>query len=86
MLPVSLRHEAAMSWLAGLDPHMLSQSAVVLDASQLSSFDSSALACCLEVHRRVQAAGGKLVLQGMPKPLQRLSQVYGLSELLVQQN
>ena len=86
MLPVSLRHDSATAWLASIDAQKLHQTTVVLDAGQLTSFDSSALACCLEVHRRVQAAGGILKLQGMPQPLQRLSQVYGLSELLVEQN
>ena len=79
-MPVTLRHEQAMAWLDSL---ALSSGVVLqVDASPLQSFDSSALACLIELRRRVQALGGALKVQGMPDPLQRLAQVYGLAELI----
>jgi phospholipid transport system transporter-binding protein len=79
-LPTTLRHEQAMAWLDGLQwprGQMLQ-----IDASPLSSFDSSALACLIELRRRVQAGGGQLQVIGLPERLQRLAQVYGLADLI----
>lgn len=80
-MPAKLRHEQAMGWLQGLSLPARGQTAV-LDASALQSFDSSALACMIELHRRVQAAGVGWRVVGMPDRVQRLAQVYGLAELI----
>lgn len=81
-LPATLRHAQAMAWLAQLRLPAQTSRPLVLDASPLVSFDSSALACLLEVRRRVIAWGGQLQVQGLPDRLQRLAQVYGLADLL----
>jgi phospholipid transport system transporter-binding protein len=71
-----------MAWLAGLRLSDVAGQQWVLDASPLISFDSSALACLIEVRRRVQAQGGQLTIRGLSESLQRLAQVYGLTDLL----
>jgi phospholipid transport system transporter-binding protein len=81
-LPANLRHEQVMPWLAQLRLPAAAGHPLVLDASPLQSFDSSALACLIEVRRRVLAWGGSLKVTGLPDRLQRLAQVYGLSDLL----
>lgn len=81
-LPATLRHAQAMSWLAQLRLPAQTARPLVLDASPLVAFDSSALACLIEVRRRVIAWGGQLQVIGLPDRLQRLAQVYGLADLL----
>jgi phospholipid transport system transporter-binding protein len=81
-LPATLRHANAMAWLAQLRAPAQAGQTWVLDASALTSFDSSALACLIETHRRVLAGGGQLKVIGLPDRLQRLAQVYGLADLL----
>ena len=57
--------------------------AVVVDASNLQRFDSSALAVLLEC-RRAALAGGKLFeLRGAPAKLAALARLYGVDALLM---
>ena len=79
-MPDTLRHAQAMDWLGGI--HITPGQTIVLDASALRSFDSSALACLIEVRRRVEALGGRMEIRGLSDRLQRLAQVYGLADLL----
>ena len=60
-----------------------SQARVVLDVSALAEFDSAALAVILACRRAVMAAGGQLLLQGVPSRVQTLAQAYGVAELLI---
>ena len=81
-LPSTLRHAQVMGWLDSLRLPAQSGQTVVLDASALTSFDSSALACLIEVRRRLLALGASLQVTGLSERLQRLAQVYGLADLL----
>jgi phospholipid transport system transporter-binding protein len=81
-LPATLRHPQTMAWLAQWRSPPRTGRPLVLDASPLQSFDSSVLACLIEVRRRVNASGGELKVTGLPDRLQRLAQVYGLADLL----
>ncbi len=81
-LPATLRHPQVMAWLSQCHWPDHPGRALVLDASPLQSFDSSALACLIETRRRVIARGGELKITGLPDRLQRLAQVYGLADLL----
>ena len=56
--------------------------ALVIDASALRSFDTSAIAVLLEARRLAQAAGRALNVQGAPAPLVELSGLYGVDGLL----
>lgn len=55
---------------------------VVVDASALRQFDSSALAVLLDCRRFVVAMGWALVVQGMPPRLRQLAALYGVADLL----
>ncbi len=55
---------------------------VVVDASALSRFDSSALAVLLEFRRETLAAGKRFLVRGLPTRLGDLAALYGVVELL----
>jgi phospholipid transport system transporter-binding protein len=83
VLPAELRHAQAMTWLNTLRwPNEAADRACVVDAQALRSFDSSALACLLELRRRQAQRGGALRIVGLNERLQRLALVYGLADLL----
>jgi phospholipid transport system transporter-binding protein len=68
--------------------HMLVQSlreasdVVLADATDLQSFDSSALAVLLECRRAAQIQGKSFSVRGLPKRLRALAALYGVAELL----
>ena len=55
---------------------------VMVDASALSQFDSSALAILLECRRQAMAAGKNFSVQGVPGQLLQLANVYGVAALI----
>jgi phospholipid transport system transporter-binding protein len=57
--------------------------AVVVDASNLQQFDSSALAVLLECRRAAEAAGQLLSLRKPPPKLAALAELYGVESLLM---
>ena len=83
-LPATLLHDQAdvclAKWVAQLPSDL--PSAVVLDASGLSEFDSSALAVLLGLRRVVSAQKGSLQVTGMPARLRQLASLYGVLELI----
>ena len=56
---------------------------VVIDASNLSQFDSSALAVLLECQRAAQAWGKAFALRNSPPKLTALAKLYGVDVLLL---
>jgi phospholipid transport system transporter-binding protein len=60
----------------------LDESADVIDASALTSFDTSAVALLLEAARRAQARGARLVVRNAPPKLPQLAKLYGVDGLL----
>lgn len=56
-------------------------SLAVIDASDLSHFDSSALAVLLTCQRVSASVGGTLLIKGLPERAKNLAKVYGVSEL-----
>jgi len=83
-LPASLTHSQASACLRELRQALLVEpAAAVLDASALTTFDSSALAVLLELQRIGARAGKEVVLQGLPKRLLALATLYGVEPLLV---
>ena len=58
-------------------------SLAVIDASDLSHFDSSALAVLLTCQRVSASVGGTLLISGLPQRAKNLAKVYGVSELFV---
>ena len=57
--------------------------AVVVDASNLTHFDSSALAVLLECHRAADAWGKPFELRHAPPKLAALVHLYGVDALLL---
>lgn len=58
------------------------ESGVVIDASNLKQFDSSALAVLLECHRLARGWGKGFALRQAPPKLAALAKLYGVEELL----
>lgn len=81
-LPAVVEHDQALAVANGLNAQVSSQpSSVVLDASALMQFDSSALAVMLACRRESLAAGKAFSVQGLPAKLSQLAGLYGVAEL-----
>lgn len=84
VLPSELMHAQANACLQMLVQGLPSQpgTAVLVDASGLQRFDSSALAVLLEFRRDCLAVGKSLSISAMPIRLRDLASLYGIGELL----
>jgi len=83
-LPAILMHAEASACRAQLAQAMAATQdrVVLLDASGLQQFDSSALAVLLACRREAQTLGRSLQLQGLSDRLRELATLYGVLALL----
>ena len=86
-LPPKLDHALAASFVAALPAAMAATAGntampLVVDASALHTFDSSALAVLLECRRAALAAGRHFVVAGAPARLTQLATLYGVQALI----
>ena len=83
-LPDELTHRQAKACLAQLIAGLEAEAAspVVVNATALGRFDSSALAVLLELRRACLRAGKVLAVQGLPQHLSDLAALYGIEGLL----
>ena len=82
-LPASLTHAQAAELAPRLKEVVKAEaSALVVDASALQVFDSSALAVLLASRREALAEGKGFSVQGLPARLRQLATLYGVSELI----
>ena len=82
-LPAVVTHAQALDTARGLRAQVVSEAtAVVLDATALTQFDSSALAVMLACRREAMAAGKTFSVQGLPARLNQLAGLYGVAELV----
>jgi len=82
-LPAVVTHAQALEATLGLKTQVAAQAAdVVLDASALTQFDSSALAVVLACRREALGAGKTFAVQGLPTRLAQLAGLYGVAELV----
>lgn len=83
-LPRVLMHDQAEACRQQLKQAMAASQdrVLLLDASDLVQFDSSALALLLACRREAQALGRSLQLQGLPDKLCQLAALYGVLALL----
>lgn len=82
-LPATLTHAQASACLRDLGRALAAEpGAAVLDATALTSFDSSALAVLLELQRIGARSGKALAVQGLPARLLALATLYGVESLL----
>ena len=84
VLPFELTHDQATPSLRMLLQGLRSQpeANVVVDASALAKFDSSALAVLLECRRESMAMGRSFAVRNLPARLNALAGLYGVSALL----
>lgn len=84
VLPADLTRNQASACLQMLVQGLkaLPGEAVVVDATSLARFDSSALAVLLELRRESLANGKNLRIRALPGRLRDLATVYGIAELL----
>jgi phospholipid transport system transporter-binding protein len=84
VLPADLTRNQASACLQMLVQGLraIADAVVVVDASALQRFDSSALAVLLELRRESQAQGKSLRIRSLPQRLRDLGNVYGIEELL----
>ena len=83
ILPAVVTLAQALGAARGLSMQVASQAeGVVLDASALKQFDSSALAVMLACRREALAAGKTFSVHGLPATLGQLAGLYGVSELI----
>jgi phospholipid transport system transporter-binding protein len=75
-------HAAACSRMLAQALRSEPQRQVVVDASPLQVFDSSALAVLLECRREALVMGKTFAVANLPARLRDLAGVYGVSELL----
>lgn len=82
--PALLTHDqaSACAHSLGLDIRAEQGDKVVINASALEKFDSSALAVLLQCRRDSAAAGKRFEVNGLPHQLRQLANLYGISELL----
>jgi phospholipid transport system transporter-binding protein len=82
VLPVELTHAQATAALRTLLQGLRAQpGGVVVDATALARFDSSALAVLLECRRASVALGRTFAVHGLPQRLAALAGLYGVAEL-----
>lgn len=82
-LPSVLTHAVVPDFVRTLGPAMQSLRAeLVVDASALQQFDSSALALLLECRRQALAAGQGFSVRNAPALLRQLAGLYGVAELI----
>lgn len=82
-LPATLTHAEAAALAPRLKQLVQAEaSALVVDASALQVFDSSALALLLASRREALAAGKAFSVQNLPARLHQLAALYGVSELI----
>ena len=83
ILPAVVTHAQALETTLGLQAQVASQAAdVVLDATALMQFDSSALAVMLACRRAALAAGKTFAVHGLPARLGQLAGLYGVADLI----
>lgn len=84
VLPSELTHRQATACLRMLLQGLKAQRepSVVVDATGLAVFDSSALAVLLECRREALACGKSFSVQGLPAPLRSLAGLYGVGILI----
>ena len=82
-LPATLTYRQALVARQALHAQINAHSAVVMDASALTQFDSSTLAVLLACRRQASAAGKTFAVHGLPEKLIQLAGLYGVTELLV---
>jgi phospholipid transport system transporter-binding protein len=82
-LPATATLEQASALVLDIEAALAASSGpLTIDASALSSFDTSAVALLLHARRLAEAAGRGFSVTGAPDQLAQLARLYGVEELL----
>jgi len=85
-LPAALTHNQASAVARHLKAALRAAAAdkapVIADASEMTQFDSSALAVLLDCRREALALGRTFCVQGLPPRLRQLAGLYGIAALI----
>ncbi|MEN9888770.1 MAG: hypothetical protein RL559_807 [Pseudomonadota bacterium] len=84
-LPTTLMHPQAQACRRELVQAIAASQdrVLLLDASPLAQFDSSALAVLLACRREASQQGRSLQVQGLPQRLRELARLYGVHDWLM---
>ena len=83
LLPTEITHRSARSCVHMLVQALRAEDTVALvDAGNLTKFDSSALAVLLECRREAQVLGKTFSVRSLPARLRALAVMYAVAELL----
>ena len=87
-LPATVDLDHAQAMLAELETQLAAagDGELHLDASAMSTFDTSLIALMLEARRRMHAGGGRVRISGAPAKLAELARLYGVEELVLGQD
>jgi phospholipid transport system transporter-binding protein len=86
-LPAQATLEQAAALAATLPAAVAEATGVLrIDASALTSFDSSTIALLMQARRLAQAAGRGFAVDQLPAQLAQLARLYGVEELLSSSN
>jgi phospholipid transport system transporter-binding protein len=82
-LPATATLEQASTLVHGVEAALGADAGpLVIDASALASFDTSAIAVLLQARRLAQASGRAFAVTGAPAQLTQLAALYGVEPLL----
>ena len=82
-LPAVVTHDHALGTARDLNAQAgLQAGGIVINASALTHFDSSALAVMLACSREAAALGKTFAVHAMPAKLAQLAVLYGVAELI----
>lgn len=79
----ALTLDTATAHISLLDSQLVAGAHLIIDFSDVSDVDSSAVALLLAWSRKARAQGATLEWAALPDNLSKLVAVYGLSELLL---
>ena len=83
LLPATVTAKEATDTRRLLTQALKAQADVVVDASNLRHFDSSALAVLLECQRAAEAFGKPFAVRNAPAKLAALARLYGVDTVLL---
>ncbi len=80
-LPAHVTMQQASAALRGIEAALAQGGELVLDASDMTEIDTSAVALLMQAQRLARVRGVRLSVTGVPPKLQALAALYGVESL-----